>query len=498
MRLFNPLQWNFGPRTTATLLTWAVVPAILSVYEVWHGVHAGAAGLGLTPDQQAILTGGVLRNLAVIGGVMLVVCLAAAVLFSWLVVQPLWRLRKAMEQIAAGDLSQGPLPVTSQDEVGQITGSFNAMVANLRTMVCEITRGARELDQAGTRLQMSAGQTASATAETNCQIGRVRSTAEAQAQTASGGARAAADLREAAEQVAASAEAQAKEVENAATTVHQVAGAIQQVAASAGVVSDAAARTRTAADEGGRAVQAVMESMERLRERVLATARQMQDLSTNLGHVDEILVLITEIADQTDLLALNAAIEAARVGEHGRGFAVVAGEVRRLSERSRKAAREITERVETIRNGTRGVVQIMQTDTQEVETGAVLAREAGTSLDGILAAVGETQRQVEAISAASEEIAAASEQVVNTTLQLSAIAEENAATAEQMLAGARNVSRLITEVEQEARANQESTGTMAVAATQVRSAVDDMVACASQVTATSGTLREQVSRFRLS
>jgi len=497
MRWLNPLQWSFGVRSTVTLLTWAIVPLGIGLSVVWAKVMAHLKPFGLQSSQMSALNADVMKGLLLVIIPVLMVCLGAAIVFSWVVVQPLWRLRKAMDLIAAGDLSQGPVPVNSRDEVGQITQSFNAMSGSLHALVSEMSKAVADLDAAGRRLQSNASETVSATDSTTQQINLVRSIAEGQVSKAVAGSRATEEMRQSAEQVAVTAEAQAREVTSAAAVIRQVSQAIEQVAQSAGVVAEAATNTRNAADDGVKTVEAVNDGMDRVRDRVLAAAEEIKALSVSLAHVDEILELISEISDQTDLLALNAAIEAARVGEHGRGFAVVAGEVRRLAERSRRAASDIGGRVAEIRNGAVAVVHTMESGTHEVQKGATLAREAGLSLERILAAVAETQRQVESISSASEEINAASAQVAGTTEQLSAIAEENAATSHQMLSSSEHVARLISEVSASAQGSQSSTGTMAVSAVQVRVAVADMVACAEQVSATSSVLRGHVAKFKI-
>lgn len=497
-RLLNPMQWNFGPRTTATLLAWAIIPVVLGALSAWRALTAAADRAGLDPALMESMLQEALRSLLIVTVPLLVICVAAAVYFSWAVVQPLWRLREGMGRIARGDLSHGRLHVHSQDEVGQITGSFNEMATSLQEIVQQMAATATELDGAGHRLEAGAVEATSAVGVSIEIIGQVGATARDQTGKAVSGAKATEELRAAASQLAGAAEAQAREVEQVATTINQVAAAIQQVAAGTGVVSEAAGEARTAADLGGGAVQAVVSGMDQVRDRVIEASHQVEALSDSLAQVDEILQLISDISDQTDLLALNAAIEAARVGEHGRGFAVVADEVRRLADRSRKAASDIGTRVEGLRGGAVQVVNTMHASTREVQRGTELAREAGGALERIREAVAETQRQVESISAASEEISAASAQVVEATHHLSAMAEETAATAEEMLAGSTSVSTLISDVEHGAALNQDATAKMAAASQQVSSTMAEMVASATQVTATAIGLRKHVGRFKLS
>ncbi len=496
-RLLNPLQWNFGPRTTATLLTWALIPLGLGIFQVWYSLGRSARALGISEDKIDSLTNQLIKEMLISGIPMLLVCLGAAVFFSLIVVRPIWKLREGMEKIAAGDLSHPELPVNSVDEVGQMTKSFNHMSASLRTMVQEMRDSARELEIAGRRLNAGAAETSSASDSASKLIEEVRRVAVNQVEKAAEGNRAAVELRTCAEHVAQAAEAQAKEVEQTAEVLRQVTSAIEQVAQSAAVVAEAAMHTRGAADAGFGTMQDVVCTMDRVRERVLSAAEEVKALSTDLGHVDEILALITDIAEQTDLLALNAAIEAARVGEHGRGFAVVAGEVRRLAERSRKAALEIGGRVEDLRKGAAAVVITMEAGTREVNTGANMVKEAGTSLERILASAVETQRQVEAISAASEEINAASSQAAMATDQLSAIAEENAATAEEMVATVGNVATVVNSVEDGARHSLSAGTAMAEATGKVKCTVTEMLASATQVTATGTVLQQRVERFKL-
>lgn len=497
LRWLNPLQWRFGPRTFATLITWAVVPLAIGMYQVIRSLTVEAQKAGLTAEQTDLLAAALLRDVAMVAVPLLLLCMGASALFAWAVVRPLLRLRQGMAAIAGGDLSQGTLPVQSGDEVGQITAAYNQMLTGVEAMVRAIATEARELDQAGDRLQRSVRATAQSAQQSEHHIEQVRQIAAGQADKATLGARASRELRESAEQVATAAEAQAREVVQVASTLREVAVGIEQVVTSTAVVASAATNTRAAAEGGVQTMQDLVAGMDRVRERSLRAAEQLERLTGQLVHVDAILVLIQEIADQTDLLALNAAIEAARVGDQGRGFAVVAGEVRRLAEKSRRAAGDIAGRVVEIRQGASSVGAAMDAGTAEVGASGELVERARTSLGSILEAAAETHRQVSAISAAAQQISAAGEQVSRTTEQLSAIAEENSATAQEMVATVSDVAGLVTEVEEGARISQTSTGSMAAASVQVSAAVLEMRECSERVAVAAGTLSEQVARFRV-
>ena len=151
--------------------------------------------------------------------------------------------------------------------------------------------------------------------------------------------------------------------------------------------------------------------MLRIAQTVRESTTTIGDLGTSSSEIGNIIQVIDDIADQTNLLALNAAIEAARAGEHGRGFAVVADEVRKLAERTSKATKEITDMISKIQADTEKSVQSMDSGSTEVQEGVALATEAMGSLELIVASSEKGKDMVHRIAAASEQQSAAAEDV---------------------------------------------------------------------------------------
>lgn len=242
------------------------------------------------------------------------------------------------------DLADGDLTVTAtvtEDFTGTIADSINYSVDQLRDLVATIN--------------LTAGQVAAAVQETQATAMHLAQASEHQAQ----------------------------QIAEASTAINDMAESIDQVSANAAESSAVAERSVEIANKGNEVVHNTIHGMDNIREQIQDTAKRIKRLGESSQEIGDIVSLIDDIADQTNILALNAAIQASLAGDAGRGFAVVADEVQRLAERSSAATRQIETLVRAIQTDTNEAVISMEQTTTEVVRGARLAQDAGVALEEI-------------------------------------------------------------------------------------------------------------------
>ncbi len=177
-----------------------------------------------------------------------------------------------------------------------------------------------------------------------------------------------------------SSEKQAREIANVTSAVSEMAKSIEQVSGHAKSSAEVAQQSVNIAHKGAQAVSRTIDGMDTIREQIQETSKRIKRLGESSQEIGDIVGLIDEIADQTNILALNAAIQASTAGEAGRGFAVVADEVQRLAERAGTATKQIEALVKTIQSDTNEAVISMEQSTSNVVSGARLAENAGEAL----------------------------------------------------------------------------------------------------------------------
>jgi len=197
-------------------------------------------------------------------------------------------------------------------------------------------------------------------------------------------------------------EHQAQEIRRASATVDAMAHAMEQMATKADDAVVVAQNSVRTAKQGASAVRDTIKGMGAIRDQIQETSKRIKRLGESSQEIGEILALINDIADQTNILALNAAIQAAMAGEAGRGFAVVADEVQRLAERAGNATKQIDALVRTIQSDTNETVISMEETTTDVVRGAKLAEDAGSALSEIDNVSGQLAELIHHISQSAQ------------------------------------------------------------------------------------------------
>ena len=309
------------------------------------------------------------------------------------------------------DLADGDLTVTAsvtEDFTGTIADSINYSVDQLRDLVATIN--------------LTAGQVAGAVQDTQATAMHLAQASEHQAQ----------------------------QIAEASTAINQMAQSIDQVSANAAESSAVAERSVEIANKGNEVVHNTIHGMDNIREQIQDTAKRIKRLGESSQEIGDIVSLIDDIADQTNILALNAAIQASMAGDAGRGFAVVADEVQRLAERSSAATRQIETLVRAIQADTNEAVISMEQTTTEVVRGARLAQDAGVAL--------------EEIEGVSKTLAALIQSISNA-------AQQQTSSAGQISLTMNVIQQITTQTSSGSTATAESIGNLAKMASQLRRSV---------------------------
>lgn len=227
--------------------------------------------------------------------------------------------------------------------------------------------------------------------------------------------------------LAEAAEHQAQEIAGASAAVNEMAVTIDQVSANASESAAVAERSVTIAKNGAKVVQNTINGMDTIREQIQDTSKRIKRLGESSQEIGDIVSLINDIADQTNILSLNAAIQASMAGDAGRGFAVVADEVQRLAERSATATKQIEALVKTIQNDTNEAVISMEQTTSEVVRGARLAQDAGVALEEIETVSASLAELIQNISNAARQQASSAGHISNTMNVIQEITSQTSA-----------------------------------------------------------------------
>lgn len=298
------------------------------------------------------------------------------------VIKPVFEITSIMQKVAKGDLTERLL-VNGKDEIADLRRNINDMLDSFSLMVIKLAQSTEHVASASEEL------TAIAVDSTN--TSKV--------------------ITESVDEVVKGAESQYRSTEQVAIVMDEIALGIQQIAQSASVVTDSTQGVTKEVNLGNSEVKNAITQMNSIKLNVEKCTNEVQFLNEKSQEIENIVSMISEIANQTNLLALNASIEAARAGEHGKGFAVVATEVKKLAEQTSQATEDITSIIQLIVGATENASHSMSLGMEEVEKGVKQVQTVGSVFGTILEAINKVNSQVQEVSAATEQISASTEEV---------------------------------------------------------------------------------------
>lgn len=304
-----------------------------------------------------------------------------SMMMKGIILAPIHKTVEVIESVAQGDLTKR-IDISGGDEVGEMAVHFNRLTDTLHKAITQVASSSNEVSSAAKMLDSATEQMATGVEEAAMQVNSVAAASEEMSKTSS------------------------------------------EIAQNCVVAAKSSEKANNSASDGEKIIRETIEVMNRINGRVKESAEIIKNLGVRSDQIGEIVGLINDVADQTNLLALNAAIEAARAGEHGRGFAVVADEVRKLAERTSDATKEIRETIQAMQSETKKAVVSMEEGVNDVGQGTVEAAKSGEALKDILHQIGKVTAEINQIAVASEEETATTNEIASSIQQISQVMQE--------------------------------------------------------------------------
>ena len=360
-----------------------------------------------------------------------VLLLLAAIKFAGSISKPLLTIVDTAQRIAGGDLKALPETTSLSGEMKDLHTSLYQMVNKLMEFIGTAEAKSREAAEqaAHTQAALKDAELSREEAERNQnEILAAASHLESVAEVLSGASRELTAQIKHAEQGALE---QATRVADAAAAMDKMSATMHDVTRSAEAASEASLGTRQKAETGSEVVEKAVDSIRQVQEESLKLKQDMETLGEHAQSISQIMGVISDIADQTNLLALNAAIEAARAGEAGRGFAVVADEVRKLAEKTMASTTDVANAIKAIQQSAGASMNQVDLAVAAIEQATRFAHESGAALTEIVDMVDATAAQARAIAEANEEQASAGDGINLSIGQMNTIAGETASNMQQ-------------------------------------------------------------------
>jgi methyl-accepting chemotaxis protein len=459
-----------------------------------------------------------LRNLMVaLVGVVIVIVLIAALLFSRALTRPLLEVVSNLKEISQGeaDLTR-TLTISSDDEVGELAGNFNRFVQRLREMVLRIRAAAGDIFTATEQIRrtsqdVSNGTTSQAEAlkdsfqaiqgidESTIEVGNsISALLEAVEISSSATLELGATIEEIVSQVdrlfstieevsssitemSASSQQVADNLDNLSSSTEVTASSITEMDASIKEVEETAQHTNELSEQASRdaemgktAVAETIAGIQAIRSTVEDASRAIEGLGKQSGEIGTILTVIDDVADQTRLLSLNASIIAAQAGEHGKGFAVVADEIRELAERTAMSTQEISAIIRRLQSGTVEAVKAMQVGSERVREEAERSKVAEQALEKLTDSSLRSAEQVKSIVRATQEQSRGSRQITEAVNQVSNMLQQISSAVKQQSDGIQQLAQAAESMKDISSQVKLSTGEQAKGSHQISASMENI------------------------
>ncbi|MGM9950005.1 MAG: methyl-accepting chemotaxis protein [Lysinibacillus sp.] len=334
-----------------------------------------------------------------------------ALYISSILSKPVNRLMQYTESIARGELDMPPVEVTSNDEIARLTIATNKMAGQLKSTIGQIQESAVSVNDNSHHLKAASYEVTQGMQQSSYAI----------------------------EQIAEGAEAQATSAGELRTLMQDFTGYVENASKNSMHVQAHSENVQEMAADGSRLMVETEQQMQRIDEIVKLAVDRVQGLNNQTREITQLVKVITDIADQTNLLALNAAIEAARAGEQGKGFAVVADEVRKLAEQVTHSVSNISSIVAAIQSETNGVAHSLLNGYEEVEKGSRQTSISNETMRRISEAVSEMTGNIRSVSGSLQEIANNTGRIEEAIENIAAVSEQTAASSQQTAAAMEEV-----------------------------------------------------------
>ncbi len=366
-------------------------------YEKLTGNRTSQVGNTLSGADFSMLSGLVVALLVLAGLISL---------FCHSIVNRLTEVDTLMKNIAQGDGDLTTrLNISGGDEVARLAKTFNQIIEKIHSTIVKVSGATTTLASAANEMSEANGSTLDA-------IKR-----------------------------------QQREAEQVASAMNQMSSTVREVAENAASAAEAARSADQEVVIGNRIVSESVTAIEQLAENVVSAREVIMKLENDSENIGTVLVVIKEIAEQTNLLALNAAIEAARAGEQGRGFAVVADEVRTLAQRTQQSTREIQQIIETLQEGAENAVKVMEQGDKQAQNSVKHSIAAGESLQSITAMIGTINDMNVQIVTATEQQSMVAEEVNRNINNINQAAHDTAEEAQNISGSNTRLIKMVHDLE---------------------------------------------------